>query len=41
MGRYKWKTLGLDYALDATLPPSIELIERTVAIFATEGLKAY
>ena len=41
MGRYKWKKLGLDYTLEQVEPPSAELIERTVAIYRAEGLKAY
>lgn len=41
MGRFKWKKLGLDYKLDQLEPPSAELIERTLAIYRAEGLKAY
>jgi pyruvate formate lyase activating enzyme len=41
MGRYKWKQLGMAYALDALQPPSTEAVERALAIFRKEGLKAY
>jgi pyruvate formate lyase activating enzyme len=41
MGRFKWKQLGLPYALDDVQPPSTELVERTLAIFRAEGLTAY
>ena len=41
MGRYKWERLGLDYGLKDTNPPTPELIARTVAIYRSEGLKAY
>jgi pyruvate formate lyase activating enzyme len=40
MGRYKWHRLGLPYALEQTSPPTIELVERTLAIFRNQGLKA-
>ena len=41
MGRYKWKQLGLTYALGDVEPPSTEVIERTLSIFRREGLTAY
>jgi pyruvate formate lyase activating enzyme len=41
MGRFKWKKLGLDYKLDQLEPPSAEQIDRTLAIYRAEGLKAY
>jgi pyruvate formate lyase activating enzyme len=41
MGRFKWKKLNLDYKLDQIEPPSADLIERTLAIYRAEGLKAY
>jgi pyruvate formate lyase activating enzyme len=41
MGRYKWKQLGMKYTLEDAEPPSTELVERTVAIYQAEGLKAY
>jgi pyruvate formate lyase activating enzyme len=40
MGRYKWEKLGLDYALHDTKPPSNELIQRVIAQFKAEGLRA-
>lgn len=41
MGRYKWKELGLSYALDGTQPASMESVERSIAIFQAEGLRAF
>jgi pyruvate formate lyase activating enzyme len=41
MGRYKWKKLALDYALDQVEPPSADLVERTLAIYRAQGLSAY
>jgi pyruvate formate lyase activating enzyme len=41
MGRFKWKELGIRYALENTEPPSPEAVERACAIFHAEGLKAY
>jgi pyruvate formate lyase activating enzyme len=40
MGRFKWKQLNLDYALEQTEPPSNELVQRVIGQFAAEGLKA-
>ena len=40
MGRYKWERLGLDYKLNATEPPSNELVAAAVAVFRTAGLAA-
>jgi len=41
MGRFKWKSLGLEYKLDDVQPPSAEAVERACASFRTAGLKAY
>ena len=41
MGRFKWKELGLDYALADVEPPTAEAVERACAQFRAEGLKAY
>jgi pyruvate formate lyase activating enzyme len=41
MGRFKWKALSLDYALDDVQPPSPEAVERACAVFRAAGLKAY
>jgi pyruvate formate lyase activating enzyme len=41
MGRFKWKELGLEYAVGDVLPPSPEAVERTCAAFRGAGLKAY
>jgi pyruvate formate lyase activating enzyme len=40
MGRYKWKALGLNYALDDIPVPTQELVEKTCEIFRAEGLNA-
>jgi pyruvate formate lyase activating enzyme len=40
MGRFKWQQLGLTYALGDVEPPSTEVVERTLAIFRSEGLTA-
>ncbi|KAA0676667.1 pyruvate formate-lyase-activating protein [Azospirillum brasilense] len=39
MGEFKWKQLGLPYALANTEPPPPELTERVRGIFRTQGLK--
>jgi pyruvate formate lyase activating enzyme len=41
MGRFKWKQLGIRYALEDTPPPSPEAHEAACAIFRAEGLDAY
>ena len=41
MGRFKWKNLRMDYALEATEPPSPEVVERACAAFRAQGLTAY
>jgi pyruvate formate lyase activating enzyme len=41
MGRFKWKQLGIRYALDEAEPPTPEAVERACAIFHKAGLKAY
>ena len=41
MGKFKWKELELNYALENTPPAAGELVERTCAQFRAEGLKAY
>jgi pyruvate formate lyase activating enzyme len=40
MGRFKWATLGLDYKLADTQPPSAELVQRTIDEFTAAGLQA-
>ena len=40
MGRFKWKELKLDYALNDVQPPSQQAVERACALFRAEGLKA-
>jgi pyruvate formate lyase activating enzyme len=40
MGRFKWKQLGLEYALDAVAPPPPAVVEQACARFRAEGLKA-
>jgi pyruvate formate lyase activating enzyme len=41
MGRFKYERLGIRYALQETLPPSAEAVERACATFRAAGLKAY
>jgi pyruvate formate lyase activating enzyme len=41
MGRFKWKELGLSYALADVSPPTAEAVEHACALFRAEGLKAY
>ena len=41
MGKFKWKELKLNYALDNVLPPTIDAVESACAQFRNEGLKAY
>jgi len=41
MGRYKWKELKLDYALEKVAPPTREEVERVCGLFRAEGLTAY
>jgi pyruvate formate lyase activating enzyme len=40
LGRFKWKELKMDYTLEATEPPSSGNVERAVAMFRSQGLKA-
>jgi pyruvate formate lyase activating enzyme len=41
MGRFKWKALDLEYALDQTQPPSAEAVEQACRVFRSQGLKTY
>jgi hypothetical protein len=41
MGMYKWKKLGIPYTLEEKQPPTNELIDRTIAIYKSEGLVTY
>ena len=41
MGKFKWAKLNLSYTLADTEPPAAELIQRVLAVFRGEGLKAY
>jgi pyruvate formate lyase activating enzyme len=41
MGRFKWKELGIEYALGDVEPPAAEVVERTCATFRSAGLKAH
>ena len=40
MGRFKWETLGIRYALENTEPPSRAAVAEACGIFRTQGLKA-
>jgi len=39
MGEYKWEQLGYEYQLKDTLPPSPELVQKTIDIFRSYNLK--
>ena len=41
MGRFKWKSLGLDYKLADIEPATPEAVERACELFRAEGLKAF
>jgi pyruvate formate lyase activating enzyme len=41
MGRFKWKELKLNYALENIHPPTSEAVEQACAWFRAEGLKVY
>jgi pyruvate formate lyase activating enzyme len=41
MGRFKWKALGLEYALGDVAPPDAAAVERACALFRDAGLCAY
>jgi pyruvate formate lyase activating enzyme len=40
MGRFKWASLGMAYALPNVEPPTPEAVERACDLFRAEGLKA-
>jgi pyruvate formate lyase activating enzyme len=40
MGRFKWETLGIRYALEHTAPPSAQAQAEAVQIFRAQGLTA-
>jgi pyruvate formate lyase activating enzyme len=40
MGKYKWKALGMDYAVQDVEPPTTEAVDRVIAVFRAAGLKA-
>lgn len=41
MGRFKWQTLGIRYALEATEPPSPEAVAAACETFRAQGLTAH
>jgi pyruvate formate lyase activating enzyme len=41
MGRFKWETLGIRYALEATEPPSPEAVAAACQSFRAQGLTAH
>jgi pyruvate formate lyase activating enzyme len=41
LGMFKWKQLGINYALEETKPPTPEVVQRAVGLFRANGLKAY
>jgi pyruvate formate lyase activating enzyme len=41
MGRFKWQSLGIRYALEHTEPPTKEALEEACGIFRARGLSAH
>jgi pyruvate formate lyase activating enzyme len=41
MGRFKWKALGLEYALGDVRPPPAESVEQACRVFRDAGLQAW
>jgi len=41
MGRFKWKTLGIEYKLEKVEPPKPEAVARACAKFKQSGLTVY
>jgi pyruvate formate lyase activating enzyme len=39
MGKYKWEKLGIPYSLANTQPPDQALVEQTIGVFRSAGLK--
>jgi len=40
MGKYKWKQLGIEYALENVDPPDQGLVEQVTDVFRSAGLHA-
>jgi pyruvate formate lyase activating enzyme len=40
MGSFKWKTMGLEYKLENTQPPSRDLVNRVIGQFRAAGCNA-
>jgi pyruvate formate lyase activating enzyme len=41
MGRFKWQTLGIRYALEHTEPPTEQALQKACGIFRARGLTAH
>jgi pyruvate formate lyase activating enzyme len=41
MGRFKWETLGIRYALETTEPPSPEAVAKACGLFRSQGLTVH
>ena len=41
LGRFKWKQLGIKYALEKTEPPTLALTDTAIRAFRDAGLEAY
>jgi pyruvate formate lyase activating enzyme len=41
MGRFKWHKLGIQYTLENTQPPSVEVVEQVCGLFRDAGLETH
>jgi pyruvate formate lyase activating enzyme len=41
LGRFKWRQLGIKYALEKTEPPTLAAVDTAVRVFRDAGLEAY
>ena len=41
MGRFKWQKLGIQYTLENTQPPSVEVVEQVCGLFRDAGLETH
>ena len=41
MGRFKWQKLGIQYTLENTQPPAVEVVEQVCGLFRAAGLETH